>query len=515
MSCQYNSYRYDFAPITREELDKSYDTLAYATVCRDGILTYYTGGGKAIKELRPASANRQVEFLEKLYNLPIVVEHPPVKLNGNPEHPLKVGNIVEVVGYDPQHSNVGTYIKIDDPDIKDKVLKGEYTDVSLGYASTILETPDGVYHDPIDDITYVGDFQRVQINIKPDHLAITKLGRAGSDVRIFPHLQKIKKDSLMLDEFDAKVYNIDDDHIQTIRFDSYLTGGIVLIPNTSKSDHHRHQYSQNGKTAMNKTFRRDSFEFSDVPESFCNWVHERLDAMDEIYRQLAEVQAENEQLQQKIAELQASEQQNAGRADALEEVCEKSVKYLAKQGYKWDSMRRDFVRTDGKSMQEEDLEEMDEGDYEDMEDEEDMEDMEEEEAYTMKRSKDKKMRQDAIANAIAQGLEVRQQAIALLDAYRIDSSTVDLSPELNPTQVQVNVISAINPNCTLYDNAAYIQARFDALCEQAVAAAEHGGYTEALQGRIRETRSDSTSQVGMQPRIKDSYKKPLRVTTRS
>lgn len=211
------AFRFDdvsFATRTEERADGLY---AYSTVCRDGILTYFRGDGKRVRELRPASANRDREFLESLKGLPMTVEHPSSLLRGKRD--ITVGELTKVGEYNDSEGVVQNIARISNPQFAQSVKAGKKNGLSLGYECEIVEAPNGIWFDAIDQITYRGDFDRVQTKIRPDHCAATDNPRGGSAVRMH------------LDSADAD----EDSVVELVRFDSIQVkasapNSVVVIP---------------------------------------------------------------------------------------------------------------------------------------------------------------------------------------------------------------------------------------------------------------------------------------------
>ena len=141
---------------TEEREDGVY---AFSTIARDGLLTYFTSEGKRVNELRPASANRDKLFLQSLEGLPATIEHPRALLTNRDS---SVGELAEKGSYQDSEGVVNSVLRLRDQEVAARAKKGEKSGLSLGYKSKIVETPEGVWYDSIDNITYRGGLKTTE-----------------------------------------------------------------------------------------------------------------------------------------------------------------------------------------------------------------------------------------------------------------------------------------------------------------------------------------------------------------
>jgi hypothetical protein len=144
-------------------------------VTRVGVLTYYRDG-KAIRELRPAEEVFSPESLSTLRDAPVTDDHPwnepGQKVTPANARALRRGH----VSGEPRRDSdkIAAELVIDDAELIERIDTG-LREVSCGYNCDTDETP-GVYRGE--------SYDRIQRNIRYNHVAIVRRGRAGSDVRI-------------------------------------------------------------------------------------------------------------------------------------------------------------------------------------------------------------------------------------------------------------------------------------------------------------------------------------------
>jgi hypothetical protein len=169
--------RLTFTPRRAERTPEGY-LRCDATVARVGILEYPQPDGSVKREYRPPEEASDPKSLATFGGKAVTLEHPPEMLNAGNTRQYAVGFTGTEVVYD--QGFVRVVVTITDQEAIDAVLRGDAVEVSAGYEVDVDETPgftpDGQPYDAI------------QRNIRCNHLALTRRGRAGPDVRL--HLDR-------------------------------------------------------------------------------------------------------------------------------------------------------------------------------------------------------------------------------------------------------------------------------------------------------------------------------------
>jgi len=494
------AFRFDdvsFATRTEERADGLY---AYSTVCRDGILTYFRGDGKRVRELRPASANRDRDFLESLKGLPMTVEHPSSLLRGKRDS--AVGELTRAGEYNDNEGVVQNIARISNPDFAQSVKAGKKNGLSLGYECEIVEAPNGEWFDAIDQITYRGDFDRVQTKIRPDHCAATDNPRGGSTVRM--HLDSADADG--------------DEVVELVRFDSIQVkasapNSVVVIP-TIKNE---------GSSAMSdlktKTLRVDGAGEFQVEDIALYPLSQKLEELSKYKSRVDSLEAELKEKADAIADLTSEVNRTKGRADALEDELTETLTQL------------ETIRQDASCGDKEDGE--GEPDDEESEGESKMPDF-----IKKKMKKGKKMDSSELAVVLdsdevreflaeeinrqtADRLDAIGKAHDLLTSKGINIEDAGIETTMDSTEIRRAALKAIHPEVDLSDrNDSYIEARFDSAAEYAtlVPAPSYADRLETAVKVGRTERKDSEEKKDAAERNNErygkNYSKPLARSTR-
>lgn len=168
--------RYDAArPMKATRTDAGW-LKATGSVTRVGVLTYQGKDGTVRRELRPPEEVCAPASLATLAMVPVTREHPPTPtglLDAKTAKQFTIGYTGERV--DVEGDYVNTTVLLTDADgIAD--AEGELSQLSAGYRLKLDPTP-GVH--PI-----YGPYDAVQRDIRYNHVAITRAGRAGPEVRL-------------------------------------------------------------------------------------------------------------------------------------------------------------------------------------------------------------------------------------------------------------------------------------------------------------------------------------------
>lgn len=181
------------------------------TVTRVGIFVYRLDDGTEWREFRPPEEVFKRESMESLKGVPVTNEHPSVGLlNSDNAGDYMVGfTSDEVVRSDDY---LKSFMTLTDKVTIDEVESKKKNEISGGYLCDVTEKPG----------SWRGErYDAIQTNIRYNHAAITKRGRAGADVRI--HLDSKDQNpqrSLRLDSFltpdESKIREDNMDKILTI-----------------------------------------------------------------------------------------------------------------------------------------------------------------------------------------------------------------------------------------------------------------------------------------------------------
>lgn len=166
--------RYDTGILTGPEKTEEGYLRCWATIARTGVQTYKRADGSEIVEYRPAEEVGKVDSLASFAGKAVTLEHPPELLNTENTGRYQVGFTDSEILFD------GNYVKvrmtITDADAIASVENGLTPEVSAGY-QVDLEPQSGVTPD--------GDrYDAVQRAITGNHIALTRKGRAGGEVRV-------------------------------------------------------------------------------------------------------------------------------------------------------------------------------------------------------------------------------------------------------------------------------------------------------------------------------------------
>lgn len=143
----------------------------FATRC--GVFPYMDGNGKIRRELRHPDDVLDPESLKTLKFAPVTIEHPPVMITPKNVDQYGVGHTTDRV--EVNRDLVDTDLIVESQEGIDAIEKNGMRELSSGYDCEIVEE-DGVYNG--------SPYDYRQKNIRYNHVAIVKLGRAGPEVRL-------------------------------------------------------------------------------------------------------------------------------------------------------------------------------------------------------------------------------------------------------------------------------------------------------------------------------------------
>lgn len=176
-------YRIDRGSELQEPKRREDGTLhAEGVVAKPGVLTYRTDDGDEVKELVPPTTLEDEEWLSSLARQVVTEEHPENPVDPENVRKHQVGDTGTDVVYDDGYCRVRMAVR--DSDAIESVDSGEREELSPGYHCDVkdkFELDSGL----VDKLeSEYGDFDRIQLNRRANHVAITEAARAGSDVRL-------------------------------------------------------------------------------------------------------------------------------------------------------------------------------------------------------------------------------------------------------------------------------------------------------------------------------------------
>lgn len=384
--------------------------------CRDGVLEYRQPDGTVIRELRRPESNADPKTIESFKLLPLVVEHPPIGLlNSRNYKNFAVGMTDSSARYDSSEGVIKGLVSFFDAKAIAHIDSKEKEELSAGYTCDI-KAERGVWNGQ--------EYDREQINVRANHLALTSKGRAGDDVRL--------------------------------RLDSDKGIGQII--------------SEDIKKRM-ATIRCDGVEYSDIPEAFASVAGSRFRELDELKPRFDSFQEKLELLTQQLKAVEQEKEASQSRIDSLETIVNSADSALADFGfYRSDSGQ--YIRVDGGKAKQKQLPFPPESEDETEEswetkDEETMEDEEMEPVHKSSKkgkktikadSEDNEIRQDSVPDLLAAWKEA-DELIQCFSTSRFDSS-------FSVSDVKRTVLAEIEPDLDLSSRSdAFVEGVFSRVKE--------------------------------------------------
>lgn len=287
---------------------------AVGSFAKQGILEYRTPDGGVRREFRPGEENEKA--LKKWASQIVTNEHPDRLVNAENAKQYQVGITDSTVFLEDDY--VRGVVIVTDAEAVRSIERGDTTEISTGYKCRVINEPG----------TWRGQhYDAIQVDIEPNHVALTKKGRAGSDVAL--HLDSDDKD--------------------------------VAYQTTNK---HK---SMASLTIKGATYEVDPLIASVVSGHISDLEKQAIKA-DSLSEKEIELDKQIVALQQQIEELTEERDRYQGHADAYEVVTTNALPILEKHGYTWNADSEEFVLdSKKKKMMVEEDEEDEEEEYEDEE----------------------------------------------------------------------------------------------------------------------------------------------------
>lgn len=145
-----------------------------ATFSRTGCQRYRRQDGSQVVEYRPEEEVAKRDSILSLGGLPVTLEHPPQLLTPENTRQYQRGSTGTEVVYD--NGFIRGVVTLTDAEAIQAVERGDARELSVGYRVQVDHTP---------GITPDGErYDCIQRQISGNHVAVTKEGRAGPEVRL-------------------------------------------------------------------------------------------------------------------------------------------------------------------------------------------------------------------------------------------------------------------------------------------------------------------------------------------
>ena len=386
--------------------------------CCDGVLEYRQPDGSIVHELRRPETNAELATVESFKLLPLVIEHPYVGLlNSESYKDYTVGMTDSSAYYDKTEGVIKGLVSFFDAKAIALIDAREKEQLSAGYTCDIKQG-EGVWNGQ--------HYDREQINVRANHLALTSRGRAGGDVRL--------------------------------RLDSAAGIGQAVAGQVIENPSNPNKTNDNGDNEQRMAIVRcDGVEYSGIPESFASISGTRFRELKELKERHDSLVTRFDTTSRENRKLEAARENYQFRLDNLEIIVDNADNVLGELGYYRNDMGQ-YVRVDGgkKKMMPpvpEDEEMMEEEDNEEEEMMEEWDVAEEEETMTSRKKKKSKPRVDSNdedesacrGDSVGDLLAIWKEADSLLPGFsdaRFDSS-------FSTSDIKRTLLAEIEPNMDL------------------------------------------------------------------
>jgi hypothetical protein len=176
--------RYDYTRLDRIQKTPEGFVVAPMRATRTGVFIYTGPDGQPFKELRPPKEVFDEESRNSLAMKPITNGHPFELVTSKNSHKFQVGSVGEKIDIE-ENRFLSVMAALTDDSVISDVDNGK-VEVSCGYTNELDMSP-GWWDDEKQEINQEGrgeKFDAIQRNIRYNHVAVVKRGRAGSDVRL-------------------------------------------------------------------------------------------------------------------------------------------------------------------------------------------------------------------------------------------------------------------------------------------------------------------------------------------
>jgi hypothetical protein len=197
------SIRFDAGSLTKVERTPQGGLRVDAGLTRTGVFVYTTAKG-TVRELRPADEVFREDSLATLQDAPVTFGHPPEMVTRKNFRKYACGSVAHGT-VRPEGNLVVAKLVAQDEDLCSSVERKDTTEVSLGYTCDVEETS---------GVTESGErYDRIQRNIRYNHVAVLKRGRAGASASLRldsagHQIQEQKEESIMEIRIDGELYTL-------------------------------------------------------------------------------------------------------------------------------------------------------------------------------------------------------------------------------------------------------------------------------------------------------------------
>ncbi len=166
-------FRVDYGELGQVERTPQGGLKVPAFLTRTGVFTYTGPDGAPIREYRPPEEVFKADSMAMLKGAPVAIDHPPETIKPDNFRTYAVGHVGDDVR--KEDDKVGATLYVQDQ-AAIKAIEAGRRELSCGYHVDVDETP---------GVTPSGEpYDRVQRNIRYNHVALVPDGRAGHDVRL-------------------------------------------------------------------------------------------------------------------------------------------------------------------------------------------------------------------------------------------------------------------------------------------------------------------------------------------
>lgn len=187
-----SKYREDKAPILSYNRDADGYLTVTAAICRPGVFPYLRADGSRVMEAKLPDDIFNDSVLVGSRNRPVTDEHPPEPVNADNWSLYSRGFSHGDSIIDETEQLMKVTITVTDSKLIERIESGDQKEISIGFTTDVVE----------ESGEYMGErYDCKQTNIRINHIAVTKAGRAGPMVAI-------RSDSATQNEIEGSAYMV-------------------------------------------------------------------------------------------------------------------------------------------------------------------------------------------------------------------------------------------------------------------------------------------------------------------
>ncbi|MEL6263868.1 MAG: DUF2213 domain-containing protein [Cyanobacteria bacterium J06607_13] len=437
--------RFDSGKVLNPHLTDDGILLCDAVFARDGVLEYKAPGGKVRREFRPPEENQKA--IAEFGLSSVTLEHPSGLIGQSNGDRLRKGISLQTPEYlvvPGKGGFVKGQIAVMSKDAQEAVKRGDASELSAGYKCRVEEKP-GAWLNP--ETGREERYDAIQRDIRVNHIALTRQGRAGPSVRV-------------LARFDSD--DLDDDF-------AYQISEQPPLDFAFHDDSHPKETMTTNMATLN--LPGGSVQ---VPQEIFNSISPLLSrsdsAVESLESELADAQERADSAEAALEDVDSRLEYKDGMIAALRDRLDQAEIILEYDGIGW---RRDsYARMDGKKGKKKpaflDELEDDEEYSEDMDDDgEDMDGDEDEMPATPKKGK-KKSKKDMAVKKDSVRSAAAEMVVAIRDAERlgVDLTGLRMDSVESASDIRRFAVEFLRPEVKLDGKPeAYIQGIYDTLVD--------------------------------------------------